>query len=371
MSQFLKSIIKVSEKAANIARVCRQDKHLFKLLVQEKNEDEKHPIFVQDFKTLADVLIQETIKHDIGKEFPDIASHIKGEESNSFSNTLGDTITVAVQDTESGTAALLSQVLNGDTTAGDLLAAEVHRKISIDFDSVELNCIPNDLVLPLNQFGIWIDPIDSTWEYISGTQEPPTLKNIHNKGLQCVTVLIGVFDRRTGEPVLGVVNQPFHLCKSSQWLGKCYWGLSFEDKRFYSISLKNDSSLPKVIVLSSNESDELKQSLTDKGYTVVEAAGAGYKCLAVALGDAEAYLMSRGTTFRWDICGPHALLKAQCGGIIRYVPAEEGSIEEISYFETEADQQSKDIKRWSNKDGVIAYRSVQFLGEIVHFLKKS
>lgn len=64
----LAALIQVSEKAANIARVCRKDPHLFALLVQEKKEEEKNPKFVNDFKTLADVLIQETIKHDIGKE---------------------------------------------------------------------------------------------------------------------------------------------------------------------------------------------------------------------------------------------------------------------------------------------------------------
>lgn len=61
----LESLIVVSEKAANIARICRQDRHLFQLLVQEKSQSEANPRFVQDFKTLADVLIQETIKHDI------------------------------------------------------------------------------------------------------------------------------------------------------------------------------------------------------------------------------------------------------------------------------------------------------------------
>lgn len=64
----LESLLKVSEKSANIARICRNNDHLFRLLVQEKSTDEKNHRFVQDFKTLADVLIQETIRHDIGKE---------------------------------------------------------------------------------------------------------------------------------------------------------------------------------------------------------------------------------------------------------------------------------------------------------------
>lgn len=67
-SKLLLVLLKASEKAANIARACRQNKSLFNLLIQEKSEAEKNPSFVRDFKTLADVLIQETIKHDIALE---------------------------------------------------------------------------------------------------------------------------------------------------------------------------------------------------------------------------------------------------------------------------------------------------------------
>lgn len=63
----LECLVLVSEKAANIARKIRQEKHLFDLLVEEKGSGEANPRFVQDFKTLADVLIQQTVKHDVGK----------------------------------------------------------------------------------------------------------------------------------------------------------------------------------------------------------------------------------------------------------------------------------------------------------------
>lgn len=64
----LQALIDVSEKAANIARVFRQNEHLFELLVQEKPTGEANPRFVHDYKTLADVLIQETIKHVISAD---------------------------------------------------------------------------------------------------------------------------------------------------------------------------------------------------------------------------------------------------------------------------------------------------------------
>lgn len=63
----LESLVNVSEKAANIARVFRQNEHLFGLLVQEKEQGNgANTRFVHDYKTLADVLIQEMIRHDIG-----------------------------------------------------------------------------------------------------------------------------------------------------------------------------------------------------------------------------------------------------------------------------------------------------------------
>ncbi len=65
--EFVSALVHCSEKAANIARVIRSEQALFELLVEEKTGDSKNKRFVQDFKTLADVLVQETIKHDMGK----------------------------------------------------------------------------------------------------------------------------------------------------------------------------------------------------------------------------------------------------------------------------------------------------------------
>jgi hypothetical protein len=46
----------------------------------------------------------------VTSQFPAIADHIFGEESNTFSNTLGDTIIVEVQADQAATASLLSTV---------------------------------------------------------------------------------------------------------------------------------------------------------------------------------------------------------------------------------------------------------------------
>lgn len=65
MDVLMSELVKAAEKAAHIARICRQEKQLFQLLVEEKKGDAKNINFKHDFKTLADVLIQETVRHTV------------------------------------------------------------------------------------------------------------------------------------------------------------------------------------------------------------------------------------------------------------------------------------------------------------------
>ena len=65
-------LLHASEKSAKIARAWRCQEELFELMVEEKEEKEKNNRFVHDFKTLADVLVQEVVKHDVIQEVPNI-----------------------------------------------------------------------------------------------------------------------------------------------------------------------------------------------------------------------------------------------------------------------------------------------------------
>ncbi|XP_071451619.1 inositol polyphosphate 1-phosphatase isoform X2 [Hetaerina americana] len=443
MAHFLKVLVSASEKSANIARACRYEEDLFQLLIQEKKGDEMNRRFFQDFKTLADVLIQETVRHDIGKEFPEIAEFIKGEENNTFTNTLGESITVEVKECSGDTSSMLCKVLDGNENAANLLAAEVHREIHLEEDFSRLSDCPQ---LPINQLGIWIDPIDSTAEYISGGctnvtegSESPA-SSIHQSGLPCVTVLIGAFHRQTGTPIVGVVNRPFSLedSTSGMWTGRYYWGISYEDYRMSSIlsdqeevekgsaqgggmrmvelSVEGGGSAEEkgtsrggmqsrgVVVISRSESEALRRRLATR-YTVVEVAGAGHKQLCVALGEADAYLLTRPTTFRWDACGPHALLSALGGGVVDFrrvataaadscpLPPSHllecpGLKEALPFMldlelrfglryndedESNADGESSTTSspaKWCNSGGVIAYRSPRFLLQLVGTIRQ-
>ena len=63
--ELVEILLEVSEKSAKIARAWRCQEELFELMVEEKAEKEKNERFVRDFKTLADVLVQEVVKHDV------------------------------------------------------------------------------------------------------------------------------------------------------------------------------------------------------------------------------------------------------------------------------------------------------------------
>lgn len=68
IGDLLTELIDQSEKAAKIARLIRDNDELFNLLIEEKDEKSKNHRFDVDFKTLADVLIQQTIKFHVNKK---------------------------------------------------------------------------------------------------------------------------------------------------------------------------------------------------------------------------------------------------------------------------------------------------------------
>ena len=61
-SALLSKLIECGYKASKIAKVCREKPHLFKILVQEKGVLSNNSV---DFKTLADVFIQQVIKKEL------------------------------------------------------------------------------------------------------------------------------------------------------------------------------------------------------------------------------------------------------------------------------------------------------------------
>lgn len=373
MADLLRLLLRVAEKAANVARVCRQEAPLFQLLVQEKTGDDKNKKFVQDFKTLADVVIQEMIRHDVGAEFPEMASFIHGEESNKFENGLGESVTVTVCGTEDETAALLAAVLDGDRTAASLLAGAIHQ------DPASIDAHTDGLAVPLDpsQLGIWIDPIDATSQYIEGREEVLEEGHLFPSGLHCALVLIGVYLRSTGEPVMGVINQPFHHKdpSSGRWSGRHFWGVCCGSVRACSVARAPPSAGAPGLsaVLSSSEKQVVKDSLRSlcgPGRLAL-ASGAGYKILCVIQGLADVYVLSEGSTFKWDSCAPHALLRALGGGVADLAAGLRSQPTELTYHRHRppGDGEQRGAERWANHGGLVAYRDPAQLHTVIAALR--
>ena len=49
------------------------------------------------------------MRHDLGRDYPGLAANIRGEESSSFTNTLGETLRIRVCEDAQKTAKLLEQ----------------------------------------------------------------------------------------------------------------------------------------------------------------------------------------------------------------------------------------------------------------------
>ncbi|XP_038171356.1 inositol polyphosphate 1-phosphatase [Arvicola amphibius] len=375
MSDILRELLCVSEKAANIARACRQQEALFQLLVQEKKDAEKNKKFAADFKTLADVLVQEVVKQNMENKFPGLGQKIFGEESNEFTNDLGEKITVELRSTEEETAELLSKVLDGNVPASEALAKVVHQDVDLTdptLESLEIR-VPQDIL------GIWVDPIDSTYQYIKGSANVKSNQGVFPSGLQCVTILIGVYDIQTGVPLMGVINQPFasQNLTTLRWTGQYYWGLSYMGTNIHSLQTAlskgtggetqtensdGELSRPLSAVISTSENETVKAALSRVcGGGVFPAAGAGYKSLCVVQGLVDIYIFSEDTTFKWDSCAAHAILRAMGGGIVDMKeclarsPQPGLDLPQLLYHRENKGASGVDL--WANKGGLIAYRS--------------
>ncbi|XP_062383376.1 inositol polyphosphate 1-phosphatase-like [Sardina pilchardus] len=400
MSELMVALVQASEKAANIARSCRQEETLFSLLIEEKKS--KNKTFSADFKTLADVLVQAVIKHDIGKRFPGLENNIFGEETNEFMNGLGERIQVILCEREADTARLLSKVLDGNMQAAEALASAAHQDVIIP--DLHTGCVH----IPIHNLGVWVDPIDSTLQYIKGISNSVPEDSIYSRGLQCVTVLIGAYDLQTGEPLMGVINQPFaEMDDSKRWQGRFFWGISAGPQSVHSLSstpgstpLSRGDSVPRPLptptpnpaadpsvgvrgspasklsaVLSTREVKRVKalfQDCCEGG--VYYASGAGYKALCVILGLVDVYVFTEDSTYKWDSCGPHALLRSMGGGMadlkecLRHGPPAGGAGErpELQYSSPIAE--ASGTERWANRDGLVAYRSKADLEAVLQLL---
>lgn len=151
-----------------------------------------------------------------------------------------------------------------------------------------------------------------------------------------------------------------------RWSGECFWGVHIPNLTLTSLPC---SAFVRTnhVTLSSSEDEQIKNKLKAAGFSLLQAAGAGYKTLMVARGVADAYILSKDTTFKWDTCAPHALLKALGGGIVEYKAALTGVIKELTY-NVEDETVARKLERCCNVGGIIAYKNQVVLRAVLNAL---
>eukprot|EP01135_Chromosphaera_perkinsii_P006296 Nk52_evm25s485 gene=Nk52_evmTU25s485 len=279
-------------------------------------------------------------------------------------------------------------------------------------------------LLEIDDIGIWVDPIDGTNEYIKEGEvdcDKKSVNGIHDGGLPVVTVLIGVFSLSNGKALMGVVNCPFSVKIMRElpateadddgdlaYTGECQWGVNLGDgalsasgvctidkglENFFSSSFSDNKCVnsktksESIALLSKSETKEViahvkKQckevALTEKvnsdsdssksSCQVLHPSGAGYKLFCVASGRADVYVVTNGNNiFKWDTCGPHAIVKARGGNVVDakgkeilyHVPdyTEEGILRHAGKKEEDEEESEHGGVSWANTKGIIAFNS--------------
>lgn len=171
-------------------------------------------------------------------------------------------------------------------------------------------------------------------------------------------MLIGAFDKNSRSPIFGVINQPFHEYSESSYVSKIFYGASINGFNINNIPEDNEKK-GKIAIISSSETR--KQTLEEAGYTTVESSGAGYKILKVILSDASMYFLSGSSTYKWDTCAGHAILKSLGGEIIDLMST--CRLKKPIPLTYDSNEEGK----FANNGGLIAFRSINHLINLVPY----
>jgi len=172
-----------------------------------------------------------------------------------------------------------------------------------------------------------------------------------------------------------------------RWSGRYVWGVSYNSLNVHSASgplqdaARDLSPVSRSVVLSTSENAQILHQLSRK-FAVEYAAGAGYKILCTVDQLVTSYVLSRSNTFKWDTCAPHAILLAKGGGIVDLNqaldaaghgrPTDEVATDcQLRYNQANDGYSVEAVERWSNNGGVIAYRDVDVLADILAALASS
>lgn len=162
----------------------------------------------------------------------------------------------------------------------------------------------NDEVVDAQDITIYIDPLDATQEYTE-------------KLFQYVTTMVCVVVR--GEPVIGIIHNPFTGATTWAWTGQEARSENIQNVKRRPSAEKGSLSreqlkAPTFVVSRSHAGDvsNVSKAIFGEQAHVISAAGSGYKVLEVVHGNATAYLHTTAIK-KWDICAGDAILRALGG----------------------------------------------------------
>lgn len=112
-------------------------------------------------------------------------------------------------------------------------------------------------------------------------------------------------------------------------------------------------------------------------------AGVGYKLLSVINGDVDLYILTKDSSFKWDTCGPHAILNSIGGGILPYKQALAiaerfcddnqllAALKNVELKYNKPDLETPEPgKKWCNARGLIAFRTYSSVISLLRVLLK-
>uniref|UniRef100_U5ESQ0 Putative inositol monophosphatase 3 n=1 Tax=Corethrella appendiculata TaxID=1370023 RepID=U5ESQ0_9DIPT len=164
-------------------------------------------------------------------------------------------------------------------------------KMYLDPTVLHESAVVPDEYVNIDDITVWIDPLDATQEYTEKLTEYVTT-------MVCIAV--------KGEPIIGVIHNPFTGKTTWAWTGKTMSPDLLQVK-------KTDEPVRNPILIVSRSHTgkvkELGQIIFGEDTSIITAGGAGYKVLQLVDAKATAYIHTTNIK-KWDLCAGNAILNS-------------------------------------------------------------
>ena len=162
----------------------------------------------------------------------------------------------------------------------------------------------------------------------------------------------------------------------SRWTGRHIWGISYGEFKLNNLIHHNSTSVnsSQRIAVSKAEHQELISKL-QKNFEVVTCSGAGYKLLCIIDQKALLYVLQLPSSYKWDVCAPHAILSSTSeGGIVNLQKAVKmwakgnESIENVICSCQTCYKLGEKKAEACNAEGIVGFATRQALGQFLNIM---